>query len=145
MNFDSDLTDSFVVHSGSRAVSEHLQDEDRLERACQHILAAYKQVSPGHVRSTYAARCVNACVHKLRYVKWAAVLFLVLLSVYERPVWCLRKDKLDGQYACDTTLYPGWGHTYLSLKMAFTWEIACLLLLSLLELGHLFAGTTQSL
>eukprot|EP00892_Ulva_mutabilis_P000676 jgi/Ulvmu1/10609/UM065_0065.1 len=139
MPFESGCTNSAMAEC-SRTLSEQLQDEDRLERACQHILAAYKQVSPVYVRSTFAARCVNSFVHKLRPMKWAAILFLVLLSVYERPVWCLKKDKIDGDYACDTTFYPGWGHTYLSLDMAFTWEAVCLLLLSLLETGHAFAG-----
>lgn len=142
MNVEPDSTSCIMLHEAdrTRTLSEQLQDEDRLERACQHILAAYKQVSPVYVRSSFAARCVNSFVHKLRLVKWAAVLFLVLLSVYERPVWCLKQDKVDGQYACDTKLYPGWGHTYLSLETAFGWEAVCLLMLSLLEIGHAFAG-----
>lgn len=140
MNLDIDVRSPVDASADLRVLEAQLQDDDRLERACQHILAAYKQVSPVYVRSTAAARRVNWFVHRLRYVKWVAIMILVALSVYERPVWCLKKEMVDGKYACDSELYPGWGHKYLSLVTAFSWEAACLCLLSLLEVGHIFAG-----
>lgn len=143
MNVEIDVTDPVEVSADLLTLEAQLQAEDRLERACQHILAAYKQVSPVYVRSTPAARRVNWFVHRLRSLKWGAVLCLVALSVYERPVWCLKKDQVNGEYACETVLYPGWGHKYLSLNAAFGWEAACLMLLSMLEIGHAFAGPTR--
>ena len=142
MNVEIDVANPVEVSADLLTLEAQLQAEDRLERACLHILAACKQVSPVYVRSTPAARLVNWFVHRLRSVKWGAVLFLVALSVYERPVWCLKKGQVNGEYACDTILYPGWGHKYLSINAAFSWEAACLLLLSLLEIGHAFAGPT---
>jgi hypothetical protein len=117
-----------------------LTDMERRERACQHILAAYTSEQPVYVRRTGMARRINWLVHRFRTLKWLAILFLVALTVYERPVWCIRNRLADGRYPCDTKLYPGWGHKYMTLADTFAWEGACLLTLLSFEAGHIFAG-----
>jgi hypothetical protein len=132
---------SFDEECDAHASLMCMSDVERREKACQHILAAYTCEEPVYVRHTQNARRINLIVHKLRSLKWLAILSLVVLSIYERPVWCIRKGKSpDGKYLCDTPMYPGWGHEYMGLTQAFAWEAAGLLVLLVLESGHTFAG-----
>ena len=117
---------------------------DRRARACQHILAAYTTEAPVYIRRSVAARNVRKILNKLIRLEWLAVLLLVCLSIYERPVWCVEmQNKTHGTYPCETSEYPGWGHKFMSLQRAFTWEFSCLAVLLLFLAGHIFAGTIR--
>jgi hypothetical protein len=122
-----------------------LAAEERRQRAALHILAAYNQDEAGlvHTRSTKAARNTAIFLRRFNVIKWLAIWFLIALSLLERPAWCYRdtfKYKTSG-YACETKQYPGWGHTYMDLNVAFMYESACLFVLLCFEVGHTYAGT----
>ena len=95
------------------------------------------------MRRSSAAKHVNWLVYRLGVVKWTALLSLVGLSLWERPVWCIRARHAAGPHApfpCDTPTYPGWGHTYMSVVESFVFEGVCLAVLMAFEAGHFFAG-----
>lgn len=86
-------------------------------------------------------------MYRLGVVKWTALLSLVALSLWERPVWCIRASHAAGKHApfpCDTDTFPGWGHKYMSVVESFIFEAVCLVVLLAFEAGHLFAGQSNS-
>lgn len=131
---------SFDVEYPGAPLLPHVVEERRA-RACQHILAAYRLDDPIHVRSTSAAQTVQRALIFFSKLEWVALLTLVGLSIFERPVWCIQlQDTITTGYPCQTPMYPGWGHAFLGLWTAFTWEFCCLGVLFLFLCGHLFAG-----
>jgi Ion transport protein len=114
---------------------------DRRARACQHILAAYTSEQPVYIRRNRAARVVRKVVSKLSKLEWLSLLLLVCLSVFERPVWCIEgQNGDDGSYSCEGSDYPVWGHAFLQLDQAFTWEFSLLAVQLVFLAGHVFAG-----
>jgi hypothetical protein len=99
------------------------------------------------VRPSKAARSVNWIVYRLGAVKWTALLCLVGLSLWERPVWCVRTHHAGGSqgpYPCETAVYPGWGHKFMSAEVTSMIEGGCLATLQAFEFGHWFAGLLSS-
>ena len=114
---------------------------DRRTRACQHILAAYTAEEPVHVRPTTAALRTQRLVNRARNLEWAFLLLLVSLSVFERPVWCVRpRGHRQDAAPCETDLWPVWGHQYMESSTAFTFEAVCLAVQLLFAAAELFAG-----
>lgn len=116
---------------------------NRRTRACQHILAAYTAEEPVHVRPTLAALRVQRLVNRARNLEWAFLLLLVSLSVFERPVWCIRpQGHREHAAPCETDLYPVWGHQYMESSSAFAFEAVCLAVQLVFAAAEIFAGAT---
>lgn len=119
----------------------HIRDHrERRRVACEHVLAAYKNEEPVYVRHSKAAALVAWWVGRLRFLKWVTVFGLVLLSCFERPVWCIRQQHADGVYPCDLPEYEGFRQGYFYLNDAFAIEGLLLTIVLILEAGQSFAG-----
>ena len=124
--------------------SNHTTFDERRARACQHVLAAYSLEQPVYIRQSRAARAVRKIVSRLSKLEWLSLFALVVLSIFERPVWCIEgQDDTTGAYPCESTDYPGWGHEFASLNKAFACEFALLAVQLLFLAGDLFAGANQ--
>jgi hypothetical protein len=134
----------------SRRISMHVDEELRFEtpllhqfherrkKACQHILAAYTGQATAHLRPTCAALCTQRILSQTRSIEWLFLLALVSLSIFERPVWCIQ---LGGNPSpCETSKYPGWGHTYLPIQSAFFFEAVCLMVQFTYTAADIFTG-----